>query len=217
VDDILNDPGLVLNAFWLTLQLAVLSGAASLVVGTLLAAMRVGPVAVLARFGALYVSVVRNTPLLVVFVLIFIAAPTLDLLVTTPFVVKGVVALTIYTSAFVCEAIRSGINSVPLGQAEAARAVGLTFGQTMSQVVLPQAFRATVPPLASVLIALAKNTSVAAAFGLAEATARLRGLTNDNADDKWLLFFTFALGYIIIVEFMSAGALGLERRWRVSR
>ena len=217
MDDIANDPGLVLNAFWVTIQLAVLSGLASLVLGTLLAAMRVGPVGVLAKFGTVYVSVVRNTPLLVIFVLVFIAAPTLDLLVKTPFLVKGVVALTIYTSAFVCEAIRSGINSVSLGQAEAARAIGLTFGATMSQVVLPQAFRATVPPLASVLIALAKNTSVAAAFGLAEATARMRGITNNNADDRWLIFMTFAIGYIIIVEVMSAGAITLERRWRVSR
>ena len=217
MDDIANDPGLVLNAFWVTIQLAVLSGLASLVLGTLLAAMRVGPVAVLARFGTVYVSIVRNTPLLVIFVLVFIAAPTLDLLVKTPFLVKGVIALTIYTSAFVCEAIRSGINSVSLGQAEAARAIGLTFGATMTQVVLPQAFRATVPPLASVLIALAKNTSVAAAFGLAEATARMRGLTNNNADDRWLIFITFAIGYIIIVEIMSAGAISLERRWRVTR
>ena len=217
MDDIANDPGLVLNAFWVTIQLAVLSGLASLVLGTLLAAMRVGPVGVLAKFGTVYVSVVRNTPLLVIFVLVFIAAPTLDLLVKTPFLVKGVVALTIYTSAFVCEAIRSGINSVSLGQAEAARAIGLTFGATMSQVVLPQAFRATVPPLASVLIALAKNTSVAAAFGLTEATSRMRGLTNNNADDRWLIFMTFAIGYIIIVEVMSAGAITLERRWRVSR
>ena len=70
-----------------------------------------------------------------------------------------VVALTLYTSAFVCEALRSGVNAVPLGQAEAARAIGLPFGGVMPQVVLPQAFRASVPPLASVQIALLKNTS----------------------------------------------------------
>lgn len=217
MDAVFSNFDLVLRAFGLTLQLLVISGLASLVLGTLLAAMRVGPVAVLRRFGTIYVSVVRNTPLLVVFIFIFNAFPTLDLFVDTPFLVKGVVALTMYTSAFVCEAIRSGINSVGLGQAEAARAVGLTFGQTMTQVVLPQAFRAVVPPLASVLIALAKNTSVAAAFGLAEATSRMRGLTNDNADQRLGIFIMFALGYIIIVELMSAGAFSLERRWRVAR
>jgi glutamate transport system permease protein len=217
VDDVIANFDLVLRAFWLTIQLLVLSGLASMVLGTLLAAMRVGPVKVLNRLGTLYVSTVRNTPLLVVFIFVFIAAPTLDLFVGTPFLVKGVIALTIYTSAFVCEAVRSGINSVALGQAEAARAIGLTFGGTMREVVLPQAFRATVPPLASVLIALAKNTSVGAAFGLMEATARMRYFTNNNADDRTLIFLTFALGYIIIVEVMSAGAYGLERRWRVAR
>ena len=217
MDDVFSNFDLVLRAFWLTLPLLVMSGLASLVLGTRLAGMRVGPVAVLNRLGTLYVSVVRNTPLLVVFIFVFIAAPTLDVFVGTPFLFKGVIALTIYTSAFVCEAVRSGINSVALGQAEAARAIGLTFGGTMREVVLPQAFRATVPPLASVLIALAKNTSVGAAFGLMEATARMRFFTNNNADDRMLIFLTFALGYIIIVEVMSAGAYGLERRWRVAR
>jgi glutamate transport system permease protein len=217
VDDIVNDPGYVLNAFWVTIQLLLISGVLSLVIGTLLAAMRVGPISVLAKLGTIYVNVVRNTPLLIVFIFIFNAAPTLGYLVETPFILKGSLALTLYTSAFVCEAVRSGINSVSLGQAEAARAIGLTYGQTMQQVVLPQAFRAVVPPLASVIIALAKNTSVAAAFGIAEAVNRMRALTNNNADDRLLIFVVFAIGYIIIVEVISAGAHGLERRWRVAR
>jgi glutamate transport system permease protein len=217
VDDLVSNFDLVLKAFWVTIQLLVLSGIASLVLGTLLGAMRVGPVSVLSRFAALYVTLVRNTPLLMVFMLIFIAAPELGWFVETPFLLKGVVALTIYTSAFVCEAVRSGVNSVSLGQAEASRAIGLTFGQSMQMVILPQAFRAVVPPLASVLIALAKNTSVAAAFGIMEAVARMRIFTKNNPDDQMLIFLTFAIGYIIIVEVMSAGAFGLERRWRAAR
>ena len=217
MEDVTSNFDLVLQAFWLTLQLLVLSGLVSLVVGTLLGAMRVGPVAVLRRAALLYVSVVRNTPLLIVFVFVFIAAPTLGWFTGTPFLLKGVIALSIYTSAFVCEAVRSGINSVPMGQAEASRAIGMTFGQSMSEVVLPQAFRAVVPPLASVYIALAKNTSVGAAFGLMEATGRMRFFTNNNADDRMQIFFVFAVGYIIIVEVMSAGAVALERRWRVAR
>lgn len=217
MDDVLSNFDLVLQAFWVTIQLLVLSGIASLLFGTLLGAMRVGPVAVLSRFAALYVTLVRNTPLLMVFMFVFIAAPELGWFVKTPFLMKGVVALTIYTSAFVCEAVRSGVNSVSLGQAEASRAIGLTFGQSMQLVVLPQAFRAVVPPLASVLIALAKNTSVAAAFGIMEATARMRFFTNNNADARFQIFLVFAIGYIIIVELMSAGAFGLERRWRTAR
>lgn len=215
MDDVFSNFDLVLEAFGLTLELLVISGVLSLVLGTLLAAFRVGPVSVLARFGAMYVTLVRNTPLLVVFIFVFFALPKLD--VQLPFLVKGSLALTVYTSAFVCEAMRSGINAVSVGQAEAARAIGLTFGQTMQLIVLPQALRAVVPPLASVLIALAKNTSVAAGFGLLEATARMRGFTNNNADDRTLIFLTFAIGYIIIVEVISTGAFGLERRWKAAR
>ena len=217
MEDVFSNFDLVLKAFWLTIQLAVLSGLASLLFGTLLGAMRVGPVAVLRKASAFYVTVVRNTPLLIVFVFVFIVAPTLGWFITTPFLVKGVIALSIYTSAFVCEVVRSGVNSVPLGQAEAARAIGLTFSGTMTNVVLPQAFRATVPPLVSVLIALAKNTSIGAAFGLMEATARMRYFTNNNADDRGWIFITFAVGYIIIVELMSFSAHRLERRWRIAR
>jgi glutamate transport system permease protein len=207
---------LMLSAFRLTLELFVLSAVVSMVFGTLLAAARVGPVPVLARAGAVYVTLVRNTPLLLVFIFVFVVMPQLEMNIDS-FMAKGVLALSVYTSAFVCEAMRSGINSVPLGQAEASRAIGLTFTQSMGLVVLPQALRAVVPPLASVLIALIKNTSVGAAFGLAEATFRMKGFTNDNTSERPLIFLTFAIGYIILVEIVSAGAFLLERRWRVAR
>jgi glutamate transport system permease protein len=215
VDDVFSNFDLVLQAFLLTIELFLVSGVLSLIFGTLLAAMRVGPIPVLARAAAVYVTLLRNTPLLVVFIFATFGLPKMD--IQLPFFVKGTLALTFYTSAFVCEAVRSGINSVPVGQAEAARANGLTFTQTMNHVVLPQALRAVVPPLASVMIALVKNTSVGAVFGLFEATARMRSFSNNNADDRALIFLTFALGYVIIVEAISAGALTFERRWRVAR
>jgi glutamate transport system permease protein len=215
VDTVFGHFDLVLRAFALTLELLLLSGLAALLLGTLLAAMRVGPVSVLARAASAYVGVFRNTPLLIIFIFVTFGLPQLG--VQMPFFTKGWLALTVYTAAFVCEAVRAGINSVPLGQAEAARAIGLTFGGTMRQVVLPQAVRAVVPPLTSVLIALAKNTSVAAAFGLMEATARMRYFTNRDVGDRTWIFLTFALGYVIIVELISAGAFGLERRWKVAR
>jgi glutamate transport system permease protein len=217
VDDVFSSFDLVLRAFWLTIQLSVLAGVASLVLGTVLAAMRVGPVAVLRRAAGAYVAIVRNTPLLVIFVFVFIAAPKIGWFVETPFLLKGVIAVAFYTSAFVCEAVRSGINAVPLGQAEASRAIGMTFSQSMQHVVLPQAFRAVVPPLVSVLIAMTKNTSIAAVFGLMEATGRMRYFTNNNADDRIWIFLTFAIGYILLVEVLSAAAITLERRWRVAR
>ena len=126
------------------------------------------------------------------------------------------VGLTIYTSAFVCEALRSGINAVPLGQVEAARAIGLPFGGVMREVVLPQAFRATVPPLASVQIALLKNTTVAGALGVVEAFARMRILTNDFTTQRNGIFITFAAVFVVLVFIVSFGAHRLERRWRVA-
>jgi glutamate transport system permease protein len=215
VEDVFSNFNLVLQAFLLTIELFLVSGVLSLLFGTLLAAMRVGPFPVLAKAAAVYVTVLRNTPLLLVFIFATFGLPKMD--VQLPFFVKGTIALTLYTSAFVCEAVRSGINSVPVGQAEAARASGLTFTQTMTNIVLPQAMRAVVPPLASVMIALLKNTSVGAVFGLFEATARMRFFSNNNADDRTLIFLTFALGYVILVEAISFGAYSMERRWRVAR
>jgi glutamate transport system permease protein len=216
VGDVFADFDVLLRAFLLTVELFAVSALLSLLFGTILAACRVGPVWVLAKAGAVYVTVVRNTPLLVVFIFVFIVLPRLEMNIQS-FFVKGCLALTVYTSAFVCEAIRAGVNSVPLGQAEASRAIGFTFTQSMTTVVLPQAVRAVVPPLASVLIALVKNTSVAAAFGLLEATARMKGFITANADVQIQIFILFAVGYIIIVEILSAGASLLERRWKVAR
>jgi glutamate transport system permease protein len=226
MDDIRSSFDLVLDSFLVTVQLFVVSGVLSLLLGTLLAAMRVGPVPVMAKAGAAYVTIVRNTPLLVMFIIVTTALPNMRLGIpgitigpwdVSGYFLRGVVALSLYTAAFVCEALRSGINSVSMGQAEAARSIGMPFGQVMRNVVLPQAIRASLPPMASVQIALVKNTSVAAVFGIFEATARMRFFTNNNADDRTLIFLTFAVGYIIIVELVSFGSNRLERRWSVAR
>jgi glutamate transport system permease protein len=223
VELVFSNFDLYLSAFRLTIGLFLISGVASLVFGTVLAAMRVGPVPFLSKAAATYITVVRNTPLLIVFVFVAIALPKLGILFRSveelgisSFFFRACLALSLYTSTFVAEAIRSGINAVPLGQAEAARAIGLTFGGTMTQVVLPQAFRATVPPLASVYIALLKNTSVAYLFGIFEAAARMKYFANISANDL-PIFLLFAAGYVFLVEIVSFGANRLERRWRVAR
>lgn len=204
----------VLDAFLKTIQLFVAAGVLSLIFGTILAGMRVGPVGVLSKAGTVYVTVFRNTPLLVLLLLVVFGFPKLD--IRLGFFWMNVLALTLYTSTFVCEALRSGVNSIPLGQAEAARSIGLPFSQTMQHIVLPQAFRAVVPPMASVLIALTKNTSLCSIFGIFEATAAMKGLFNDNADARVAIFVGIAIGYIIIVELISAGAALLERHWRIA-
>jgi glutamate transport system permease protein len=227
VNVLLDNLDLVAKAFTYTVALFLCAAVMSIVLGSFLVALRVGPVGVLRKAAAVYVTLVRNTPLLIMFMFFQYAAPRLGIRFTfldvhigtldfTSFFGAAVVSLTLYTSSFVCEALRSGVNAVPLGQAEAARAIGLTFGSVMSQVVLPQAFRASVPPVASVLIALLKNTSVAAAFGVIEAAAQMKSFTNDNADERWGIFLGFALVYVVLVEIVSFFASRLERRWRIA-
>ncbi len=205
----------IVSGFAKTLALFGWSAACSLILGTLLAAMRVSPVPVLRRAGTTYVDVLRNTPLVVLFVLVVFGFPELDILM--PFFAFAVVALSVYTAAFVCEAVRSGINAVPPGQAEAARAVGMTFPQTLGAVVLPQALRTVIPPLASIMIALAKNTSVAGAFGVLDATFVLRGLVRDRPDVLWWVFGGIAFGYVLITLSIAGIARILETTLAVAR
>ncbi|GAA2771295.1 amino acid ABC transporter permease [Streptomyces rameus] len=178
----------VLGAFWTTVQLTLLSAVGSLVWGTLLAAMRVSPVPLMRGFGTAYVNIVRNIPLTVIILFaslglyntLGISLGAGDIVDTANFRL-AVLGLIVYTSAFVCEAIRAGINTVPVGQAEAARAIGLSFTQVLFLVVLPQAFRAAVLPLTNVLIALTKNTTVAAAIGVAEAALLMKDMVEKEA------------------------------------
>ena len=133
------------------------------------------------------------------------------------FFVCATIGLGLYTAAFVCEAMRSGINSIPLGQAEAARAIGMTFAQSMTSIILPQAFRAVIPPLTSTYIALAKNTSVALAIGVTEATFVMKKLNDNVASERWPIFFGFAFGYVLIVAgHRRPSRLSLERSVRVA-
>lgn len=205
----------ILDGFAETLKLLATSAMIALLLGVLLAAMRVSPVSVMRAIGTSYVNVFRNTPLLVLFLLTTQGVPVL--VSGLSFFVLGVAALSIYTAAFVCEAVRSGINAVHVGQAEAARALGMTFGQTLGHVILPQAVRSVIPPLASIFIALTKNTAVAEAFGITEASYQLDSLVRDEPQALYAAFFGIAAGYVIIVFAISGAAQVLERRLVVLR
>ncbi|MDX3542330.1 amino acid ABC transporter permease [Streptomyces europaeiscabiei] len=198
-----NDPSF-LGAFWMTVKLTVLSAIGSLVWGTLLAAMRVSPVPLMRGFGTVYVNLVRNIPLTVI--IVFTSLGLADIFGMTmgapdDFKVQGfrlaILGFVAYTAAFVCEALRSGINTVPVGQAEAARAIGLSFTQVLGLIVLPQAFRSVIGPLANVMIALTKNTTVAAAIGVAEAAYLMKGMIEKEAQTL-LIGAIFAFGFVVL-------------------
>ena len=209
MDAVLSNLDLIVAAFRTTLSLTALAAVGALVLGTLIAAMRVSPVPPLRWAGTLYVTLVRNTPLTVVFFLAAFGLPQLD--VKASFFTFAIIALTVYTAAFVAEAVRSGINSVAAGQAEASRSVGMTFSQTLTLVVLPQAFHNVIPPLASVFIALLKNTSIAFAFGVFEGTQAMAQLINANGADVIAIVAAAALTYLVLALLLSAAFGALER------
>ncbi|GAB3599925.1 amino acid ABC transporter permease [Angustibacter peucedani] len=212
---VLGDNGsLFARFFWTTVKLFVISGLGALVLGTVLAALRVSPVPAMRAFGAGYVNVLRNTPLTLVLVFFGFAAPKLD--IPIDYFPAACIGLVLYTAAFVCEAVRSGINTVPAGQAEAARAIGLPFGQVLTQVVLPQALRASVPPLVSVLIALLKNTTVATAVNVAQAGSLPDYLSERGANQLFVNTW-IALIFLALVVPLALAQRAAERQAAVVR
>ena len=211
---LLDNWDLFRTGFLTTLELLLLSGVLSLLLGTFLAALRVSPVPALRVAGAGYVTLLRNTPLTAVFFLVVFSFPALG--IDLSFFARAVVALTAYTAAFVCEAVRAGVNTVQVGQAEAARALGMTFPQTLRDVVMPQAVRSVLPPLASVVIALAKNTTVAAGFSVLEAGA-IRAYLSERGYPVVSGLLWVALGFLIVVLPLSLLQRRLEASWSVAR
>ena len=193
----------IFGAFGLTILLSFFSAIGSLVIGTIIAIMRVSPVGIFQRAGAFYVNTVRNTPLT-----LLIIAANIVMVVNLGFsfseefdrnnIIWAIIALSIYHGAFVCEALRSGVNTVPVGQAEAARSIGLTFGQSLREVLLPQAFRGAITPLGNTLIALIKNTTVATAIGVAEIAGLMKTMQEFNNNLIVPIFLIVAIGFIIL-------------------
>ncbi|WP_067572134.1 amino acid ABC transporter permease [Nocardia acidivorans] len=215
----------LLDSFWVTIKLTLYSAVLALVLGTIVAGMRVAPVPVARWLGTAYVNIFRNTPLTLIVIFCSIglystlgvklaAAGTNDIAENN--FRYAVLGLGVYTAAFVCESLRSGINTVPLGQSEAGRSLGLTFMQNLRLVVLPQAFRATIGPLGSVFIALTKNSTVASVIGVGEA-ALLMDTMNENEAMPLAIGAIFALGFVLLT--LPTGLLfgWLAKRYEVAR
>lgn len=215
MDVVVENLPFYLEGFGVTLLLLVVSGVGALVIGTLIATMRISPVASLRWFATGYTEVVRNTPLTLVFIFCAFVLPYLGS--ELPYLVAAFIALGVYTSPFVAEALRSGINGVPVGQAEAARSIGLDFGRTVSLVVFPQAFRMTVPPLINVFIALTKNTSVAGGFFVFELFAVGRTLANEHGNAVIPVLLGVATFYLVVTVPLGLVAARLEAKWAVGR
>ena len=210
-----------LGDFWLTIQLSFWSALGALLVGTVIAILRVSPVPVLRLMGTAYVNTFRNTPLTLLMVFSILGASyvlglSIAQSVETNLFYWAIIVLSVYHAAFVCEALRSGVNTIPAGQAEAARSIGLTFNQSLTEVLLPQAFRGAIAPLGSTLIALIKNTTVAAVIGASDA-AGLMAVIIENETGTVGVFFLFALGFVILTLPLGVLFTSLSRKLAVKR
>lgn len=217
----------VLGAFLVNIELTVFSAIGAALLGTILMIMRVCPMGSLRGFAAAFTNIVMNIPLTLI-----ILACSLGVYGQLGVVVSGrwgdqwlarnsfwltVIGLSVYTATFVCEALRSGLNTVPPGQAEAARAIGLGFGQTMGSIVLPQTLRGAVAPLGNTLIALAKNTTVASAAGVSQAASVMSDMFEFSPQHLLAIFAVFAIGWTIIVLPIGLLTTSLSRKLAVAR
>jgi glutamate transport system permease protein len=204
----------LLAGFVVTLELTALGFLGAVLLGTSLAILRVSPITPLRVVGSSYVEFFRNIPLLALLILVVFGLP--DLGVTYSLFTSAALCLALSGAAFVCEAMRGGINAVSVGQAEAARAIGLTFTQSLRFVILPQAFRAMVQPLVNVFIGVALSSSLAAAVGVSELTNRTQQLNLEYAEAVASFLGAGAL-YLLLA--LSGGGIGgwLERRLAIRR
>lgn len=223
-DDLWPD---ILSAFWLTIQLTIYSAIGAMILGIILTAMRVSPVRVLRSLSATYINAVRNTPLtLIILFCSFGLYQNLGLMLANrespTFLIDqnfrlAVLGFVLYTSTFVAESLRSGINTVHFGQAEAARSLGLGFGQLFRLIVFPQAIRAAIVPLGNTLIALTKNTTIASVIGVAEASLLMKSVIEIHANQLFVIFGAFAIGFIILTLPMGLALGSLSNRLAVKK
>lgn len=197
-----------------TASLTVLSYLVAFLVGTFVAGLRVSPIPPLRWLGTVWTEALRNTPLTVLFFVFFFGFTKIGISYV-PFT-SAVIVLGCYTSAFVAETVRSGINSVAPGQAEAARALGLTFPQVLLTIVLPQALRTVVAPLGSLFVALTKNTSIAFTVSVVELTSVVTRLANETGQAV-PLYAGVAVAYLLLTLPSSAVIGVIERKVAIRR
>ncbi|HEV2759664.1 MAG TPA: amino acid ABC transporter permease [Acidimicrobiales bacterium] len=214
MDVVFDNIDLFLAGIRTTISLTLTSYVFAFVIGMVVAAFRVSPIPPLRAAGSFYVGTVRNTPLAVLMVLFFFALPDVGIIYSA--YVSAVIVLSAYTGSFVAETIRSGINSVATGQAEAARALGLTYPQVLRIIILPQALRAVIAPLGSIFIALIKNSALANLLSVLDLSGAAERLINDTAQPI-PIFIAAALAYLVLT-IPSGLALGrIERRFAIKR
>jgi lysine-arginine-ornithine-binding protein len=202
---------LFLRGVWLTARLALLSLLLGVPIGLLLALSRVQSARLLKAPAALYVEIMRGTPLLVQILFIYFVLPIFG--IHLPAFTSGIIALTLNSAAYISEIFRAGILSIDVGQMEAARSLGMTYPQAMRRIILPQTFRRVVPPLTNEAIALLKDSSLVSVIGLTELARTGQELASRYAAPL-TIWPVVAVFYLILTFPLTRVAEYLERRWR---
>ncbi|MFD1483809.1 amino acid ABC transporter permease [Lacticaseibacillus baoqingensis] len=208
-----NNWSTLLSGLGYTLMASLIALVGSLVIGTLFALMEISTYRWVAIIGRIYVEVVRNIPLLVITMAFYVIVPTY--VVQIDGFTAGTIGLTIYTSAFIAETVRAGIESVAVGQMEGARSVGMTYTQAMVNIVFPQAIKIVIPPLGNQFINLVKNSSIlafVAGFDLMY-QGKIIANTTFNTFDTYL---AVGLLYLILTMPLSYYMRHLEKKWNVA-
>jgi His/Glu/Gln/Arg/opine family amino acid ABC transporter permease subunit len=205
-----------LAGFWVTLRIVVIAFGIAMVVGTLVAALRIAPNTMLQRLGGVYVETFRNTPLLVLLFISFAGLRRAGADVG-PWE-AGIVSLGLYTAAYVAEALRSGVFAVSQGQIEAALSLGYTYGQALRRVVFPQAFRTVISPLGSLIIAMIKNSAIigVSLLALPDLLKSARVIQSRTFETNEA-FFWAAVGYLLLTATVTALIRVLESRYAIRR
>lgn len=217
----------LLSAFWVNIKLTLYSAVFAFLIGSTLAIMRISPIPSFRFFATGYVNTVRSIPLTLVILgcslglwgqlgVVLAARDAPDFVEVNGFRL-AVLGLTLYTAVFFCEALRSGVNTIPQGQMEAARAMGLTFAQSVRHVVFPQAVRGALAPIGNTMIALAKNSTVAQAAGVFQAASVLSAMIEFRPDLMVATFMVIALGWVAIVLPIGILFTALSNKGAVAR
>lgn len=211
-DIIFDNLPFLLEGMKTTLLLTALAMIGGVFLGTLLALVRLSSMKTLAFIAASYVNFFRSLPLILVIFWFYFLVP---LVLGRP--VGGfysvLVAFTLFEAAYYSEIIRAGITSVRSGQAAAARALGMTYGQSMRYIVLPQAFKAMLPVLLTQSIILFQDTSLVYVVGLKDFLVSAELIA--NRDQRLIEMFSFvALVYLVLCFSASLGVKALERRMK---
>ena len=204
------------SGLWVTARLVLASFVVALVLGTVVAALRVAPSRPLQKVGTVYVEIFRNTPLLMLLFISFAGLRRGGLAIDAW--TAGIASLGIYTSAYVAEALRSGVTAVSRGQIEAGLSLGFTYPAVLRRIVLPQAFRTVIPPLGSITIAMIKNSAIVGAslLALPDLLKEAR-IVNSNTFQTTEAFFWAAVGYLLLTGMVTVVFRSLESRYAIRR